>query len=325
MEAVRVFLENNPKNYKFEHVSCYQCNEDNPEEFISADDDLTGKPGKFRFVKCGHCGFVYQNPRIAAEQIQDFYDDEYIAHRKKTDWGWFNKLYQHAMESHDRAKEKIIRRAVSLNSQSRILDCGCAVGSFLEFMHRKTGCLIEGVDFKDLRKANEARGVKFHRGLVYETELPSNTFDLVTMWHFLEHDYDPRRSLAAVYRSLKPGGHLVIEVPRLDSFSFRAFSNRWPGLQAPQHTVLFDKEHFIRMVENEGFLVKEYLPWGAFPAYFYVFAGVIFKFNSGKGVNLDRVMGPYFAGQALTLPVFAFEKWLNVAMQTLIVIKPELN
>ena len=45
---------------------------------------------------------------------------------------------------------------------------------------------------------------------------------------------------------LKPGGMLVIEVPRLDSLSFRLFRHRWPGLQAPQHTVLYDRAHLLR-------------------------------------------------------------------------------
>ena len=63
------------------------------------------------------------------------------------------------------------------------------------------------------------------------------------MWHFLEHDYDPLRSLRdGAPRCCKPGGTLVIEVPRLDSATFRLFGDRWPGLQAPQHTVLYDRD-----------------------------------------------------------------------------------
>ena len=55
--------------------------------FIQAQDDLTGKPGTFQFVSCDACGLTYQNPRVSLDHIKDFYDDEYIAHRK-TNWGF---------------------------------------------------------------------------------------------------------------------------------------------------------------------------------------------------------------------------------------------
>jgi 2-polyprenyl-3-methyl-5-hydroxy-6-metoxy-1,4-benzoquinol methylase len=323
MTQIEFTALNNPSHYQFEAVSCYQCGATKAKRFMIAEDDLTGKPGAFQFVQC-ECGLVYQNPRIGVQQIPEFYDSEYIAHRKKTDWGPFAALYRRAMESHDRAKHKIVRRHVQLSKDSRVVDVGCAVGSFLEYLHRESGCRVDGVDFKDLRLQNTERGVEFHQGLFYELPLQDASFDLVTMWHFLEHDYDPKRSLSTAHRVLKPGGTAIIEVPRLDSLSFRIFADRWPGLQAPQHTVLFDRENFIRMIEGAGFEVVEYLPWGAFPAYFYMFAGVIFKMNQGKGVDLSKVKGPYFVGDILTKPLFAFERWLNMAMQTLIVRKPQL-
>jgi len=62
------------------------------------------------------------------------------------------------------------------------------------------------------------------------------------MWHFLEHDYDPVRSLRKAGEALKRDGRLIVEVPRLDSRTFQMYGNRWPGLQAPQHTVLFDRD-----------------------------------------------------------------------------------
>ena len=70
-----------------ETVSCYYCGETESTEFIIAQDDLTGKPGDFHFVTCESCGLVFQNPRVDVQHIKDYYDDEYIAHRKKTRLG----------------------------------------------------------------------------------------------------------------------------------------------------------------------------------------------------------------------------------------------
>src|SRR5690606_26807955 len=58
-----------------EAVACYACGSTRASHFIEAEDDLTGKPGRFRFVRCDDCALVYQNPRIPAERIADWYDD----------------------------------------------------------------------------------------------------------------------------------------------------------------------------------------------------------------------------------------------------------
>jgi hypothetical protein len=118
---------------------------------------------------------------------------------------------------------------------------------------------------------------------------------------------------------------MVIEVPRLDSQTYKLYQERWPGLQAPQHTVCFDRDMLIKFVEKAGLEVVDYLPYGAFPAYFYLFTGAAFKMLKGKGLDLDRWVMPYFAGQLLTAPVMAFEKRLNLAMQTVVVRKPPIS
>jgi 2-polyprenyl-3-methyl-5-hydroxy-6-metoxy-1,4-benzoquinol methylase len=305
----------------FEEVPCLLCGSRARDFFISAEDDLTGKPGRFTFVTCRDCGLRYQCPRVHPAHIGAFYDDEYIAHRKQTDWGVLTPVYEWAMGKHDRDKVGIVRRALRLTNDTSVLDVGCAVGTFLQRLRRETGCRIAGVDFKDLSASPTLAGVEFHHSTFPAAKLEPDRFDLVTMWHFLEHDYDPRASLKKAAAVLKDDGRLIIEVPRLDSVSFRLYGDRWPGLQAPQHTALFDRQHLLQMVEAEGFDVVEWLPWGAFPPYFYLFAGLVFRFNDGRGVDLQRLMLPYFIGQLLLLPVLLFERHLNLAMQTVILRK----
>ncbi len=306
----------------FESIVCYQCGSDRSRHFIDAEEDLTGKPGTFTFVTCEDCGLRYQNPRIDLEGIKDYYDDEYIAHRKKTDWGILAPLYERAMTKHDRDKCKLVREFVDLGPDSRVLDVGCAVGTFLTQVRKDTGCKLSGVDFKDCSHFPGFGDIDFHCGLFYEQDLPDASFDLITMWHFLEHDYDPIRSLETAREKLAPGGRLVVEVPRLDSVTFKLFKDRWPGLQAPQHTVLFDKQHLLDFVDRAGLELVEYLPYGAFPAYFYLFTGVAFKLLKGKGLDLDRMIYPYFAGQVALTPLLLAEKRLNLAMQTVVLRKP---
>ena len=302
----------------FERVSCYLCGGADHHHFVTAQDDLGGTPGDYRFVRCTGCGLTYQNPRVALEHIGAFYDDTYIAHRKKRDWGVLTPLFERAMNKLDADKDRIVSRYITLGEASHVLDVGCAVGTFLQRLRTRYGAAAAGVDFKDLSSSPSLRNVEFHCGLFYEAALAPARFDLVTMWHFLEHDYDPIRSLETARRVLKPEGRLVIEVPRLDSRTFTLFGDRWPGLQAPQHTVLFDRDSLLRAVRKAGLEVVDYLPYGAFPAYFYLFTGAAFRLLKGRGLNLDRAIVPYFAGQLLLAPLLLLERRLNLAMQTVV-------
>lgn len=307
---------------RFEPVSCLACGSRQAVPFIEAEDDLTGKPGLFTFVTCSACALVYQAPRLTPANIREYYDQEYIAHQAPSRWGALAPLFRAAMRSLDRAKLRIVRRHTTLDASSRVLDVGCGSGSFLREAHARTGASVAGIDLVDLSKRPELAGVEFHHGLFYDQPVGRERFDLVTMWHFLEHDYDPRRSLLHARDALKPGGTLVVEVPRLDSLSFWIFGRRWPGLQAPQHTALYDRERLEQMVVASGFEIVEYLPYGAFPPYFYLFCGVAFALRRGRGLNLNRAIYAYFAGQLLALPLLPLLNRMNFAMQTVICRRP---
>lgn len=307
-----------PSGDQFETVTCYGCGSSDAAPLVVAEEDLTGKPGHFSFVVCQNCGLAYQNPRLKLEFIGNYYDDEYIAHRKKTSWGPLTPLYEWAMGKHDRDKLALANRFVPLTGDSRILDVGCGAGTFLALVHETFGAPVSGVDFKDLTHLSAFAQIDFQLGLFYDQPFANHRFDLITMWHFLEHDYDPARTLRHARDLLADGGRLIIEVPRLDSRSFQLFKERWPGLQAPQHTALYSRNTLLNMVSKAGLEIVEYLPYGAFPAYFYLFAGVAFKLLKGRGLNLSRAIYPYFLGQLLLLPLLLFERRLNLAMQTVV-------
>jgi 2-polyprenyl-3-methyl-5-hydroxy-6-metoxy-1,4-benzoquinol methylase len=312
----------NPDSYRFEQVNCYNCGGNDYSFFLVGEEDLTGKEGEFQYVKCTSCALVYQNPRIASDQIKEFYDGEYIAHRKKKNWGILTPLYEWAMNKHDRDKEKIVSKHIKLSEQTEIMDVGCAVGTFLLHLRKKHNCKISGVDFKEGLEYPDFDKIEFYNGLFYDQDIKSERYDCVTMWHFLEHCYDPNQSLQMASKVLKKDGKLIIEVPRLDSFTFKLFGRKWPGVQAPQHTVLFDKKNLIAMMEKNGFRVEKYSPYGAFPPYFYIFAGSYFRWV-GKGLKLDRIIFPYFLGQLLLTPILLFQKVLNLSMQTVVCVKTE--
>jgi len=312
-----------PASTMFERVRCYICSSDRASPYIEAEDDLTGRPGRFTFVRCSECGLVYQAPRLRLEHIKSYYGGDYIAHQERRRWGPLAPAVEWAMGSIDRAKMSIVSRYVKLGPRSSVLDVGCGAGSFLAKVRGVSGATVAGVDFVDLSARPTMRAVEFHHGLFYDQPVSDGRFDLVTMWHFLEHDYDPLRSLKHAAAAVASDGRIIIEVPRLDSLSARLFGNRWPGLQAPQHTALYDRQTLTAMVRLANLEVVEHLPFGAFPPYFYLFCGLAFRWRKGRGLNINRAVVPYFAGQIALLPILPLLKQLNFAMQTIVCRRPQ--
>ena len=305
-----------------EPTTCYLCGSDSARPFMTAEDDLTGKPGRFSFVTCDECSLVYQQPRVTLSGIKAYYDDDYIAHRRRSDWGIMRRFFERSMDRLDARKEDMVAQYTLLDHSRRLLDVGCGAGTFAARLHRRRGVHAVGLDFKELSDLPSFADVEFRCGLLYDHDFADERFDLITMWHFLEHDYDPARSLRTSRELLTQEGRLVIEVPRLDSVTFKMYGDRWPGLQAPQHTALYSRQTLIGMVERAGLEVVDYLPYGAFPAYFYLFTGAAFRLLKGRGLNLKRALVPYAIGQAVLSPLLVFERRLNLAMQTVVCRRP---
>src|SRR5437899_69284 len=91
-----------------------------------------------------------------------------------------------------------------LQDDSLLEAVGCGAGTFLSHVRARHGSAVAGVDFMDLGDRAALGGAEFHCGLFYEHEFERERFDLVTMWHFLEHDYDPMRSLRYAREILAP-------------------------------------------------------------------------------------------------------------------------
>src|SRR4051794_18574949 len=150
-----------PTPDQFETVACYLCGGSELTPFIWGEDDLTGKPGRFRFVTCSGCGLRYQNPRLTVDHIKSYYSDEYIAHRKKSDWGILSGFFSWVMDRHDRQKDALVSRFVKLDVSSEVLDVGCAVGTFLQKVRTRYRSRVHGVDFADLSAHPSLAGVDF--------------------------------------------------------------------------------------------------------------------------------------------------------------------
>jgi SAM-dependent methyltransferase len=98
-----------------------------------------------------------------------------------------------------------------------------------------------------------SRGIPVLQGGLEQLAGQSESFDVITLSHVIEHFHDPLTSLRACWRLLKPGGHVWIETPNLDSAGHRRFSQHWRGVEAPRHLVLFNAAALSRLLGAAGF------------------------------------------------------------------------
>ena len=233
-----------------ERVVCALCGRDEAELLYEGQDRAYGVPGRFPIVECQHCGLVYLNPRPTPQSIGRYYPLDYEPYRKAP-----GEARMKIQRFHQRLKLR--NRCLVVNrfrNPGRLLDVGCATGTFLAEMKRYGDWHVRGVELNPAaaRYATEELGLDVFNGRLWEADFPEGQFDVVTMWDVLEHVHDPRRTLAEIHRVLKPGGALICSVPNLDSLDARLFGRFWIGLDAPRHLYVYSRRTLAAMLRAGG-------------------------------------------------------------------------
>lgn len=152
----------------------------------------------------------------------------------------------------------------------RLLDVGCGGGRLLNRM-KKRGWTVEGTDFDEQAtgKVTARYGIKTHVGDLAQCNLPSASFDVITMSQAIEHLYDPLATLRECLRILKPGGLLVMTTPNALSLGAAEFGAYWRGWEAPRHLHIFSVDSLRRLTQRAGFEVAEASTYSAGSAVVY--------------------------------------------------------
>ena len=202
-------------------------------------------------VRCSRCGLAYLNPRPSRDRIGIYYPPNYQA-------SMLNLLARGKTNLIARLGFGMVRRRRTPSAKGvRLLDVGSSNGAYLAAMREK-GWDVEGVEFdRDaVAYARNSRNLKVTQGEVENAlgELAGNNFDVVTMWHVLEHTFDPAAALKQIHRVLKPGGTLMLEVPNFASPMAALFKKYWFPMDVPRHLFQFTPATLKMMLAKAGFL-----------------------------------------------------------------------
>ena len=240
--------------------NCPVCRGDEFKDAISCR-DYTYSQQYFFIQKCAHCNFHLTNPRPDGESIQEYYQSaDYISHTGNPN-SILNSIYLAVRRFTLRWKHGLISKRKKAGS---LLDYGCGSGEFLDYMAGK-GWDVFGVEpSKAARdRAAELEGMKNSVVLERIEDLrspPVQKFDLITLWHVLEHVPDLNYLLSQLKLRLNDNGLILVAVPNYQSFDSRYYKEYWAGYDLPRHFWHFSHAALKRLLVNHGLLVKEKIP-----------------------------------------------------------------
>lgn len=249
-------IQNPAIQIDWEETPCLLCGRDNASPLVEAADQTKGGTGLwFAVVQCQDCGLCYTNPRPSVQSIGQFYPSVYRPHRTPSARRRGATLKRWLRGWRKPRKE---RQHLPKHGKCRLLDFGCGGGSFLERMSQQ-GWQTMGVDVSEqaVQRIREELGLEAVVGTLPHPDLEPCSFDVITMWHSLEHVHQPLQVLREARRLLAPGGKLIVAVPNIDSVPFRWFGSAWFALDLPRHLTHFAPWTLHLMLEQAGFRVQQ--------------------------------------------------------------------
>jgi 2-polyprenyl-3-methyl-5-hydroxy-6-metoxy-1,4-benzoquinol methylase len=202
--------------------------------------------------RCPSCGLGFLDPRPSQDEIEQLYRSEY-----------FSQHYDGGLEPDSpqfrrriRGEEHRIRFIKQEKRSGKLLDIGCGYGYFLAAC-RDEGYEVNGFDVSEwaAEYAIQRLGLPVTIGQMGDVTFPPHSFDIITMWHFLEHMPDPHLALQKAKSWLKRDGILVVDVPNYEGTDARHMWEEWTGWSLPYHFWHFTFESLTRLLHRHGFRV----------------------------------------------------------------------
>lgn len=270
--------------------NCPICESEKTELFISAKDYfLTGEA--FNIVKCTGCGFRFTNPRPEASDLGKYYESsEYISH-SNTRKGMFATVYQQIRKYTLSRKLKLINK---YQQKGEILDIGCATGQFLNYM-KENGWKTTGIEPDE--KTRSRAIADYGLNVFPEKQLnvfDKGGFDVITLWHVLEHVSELKERIGQLRNLLKKEGTLIIAVPNCDSWDAKNYGNFWAAYDLPRHLYHFTKSDIKLLLENSGFTIVNIVPM-KFDAYYVSLLSE--KYKNGKMSWVPALWNGFWSNQ----------------------------
>jgi len=220
---------------------------------------------EFRLLYNEELDMLETSPQPSVERLSEYYNSEdYISHTDSKR-NIFEKVYHIIRNISLKRKLRLIN---SFNTEEKhLLDIGCGTGDFLETALKAKWKVVGIEPNEQARQIANAKTDKAVFKIEHLKDLKENSFDVITLWHVLEHLPNLEMHISLLRYLLKPNGRLVIAVPNFKSYDAKYYKNFWAAYDVPRHLWHFSKTSISNLFIKENIVLEHILPMH-FDAYY---------------------------------------------------------
>ena len=189
------------------------------------------------------------------EELDHYYESEdYLSH-DDTQKSFFASCYNFAKSFNLKSKTSLISGFIK---KGKVLDIGAGVGDLVNALQKN------GITATGFEPSEKARKVALEKGVELQPNLGAfkkHSFDLISMYHVLEHVTDVEKQKQEILQLLKPNGILVLALPNYKSFDAKFYGKYWAGYDVPRHLYHFNKKAVKSLFNKEFEIVKMKPMW----------------------------------------------------------------
>ncbi|MBA2249386.1 MAG: class I SAM-dependent methyltransferase [Chitinophagaceae bacterium] len=232
------------------YQECPSCHNKNISKRLTAKDHTVSHTF-FEIWECSNCSLRFTQSVPGKNEIDSFYQSEnYISHTD-TNKGLINSLYHRVRKRTLNVKRKLIEYQMG-SGDKNILDIGAGTGAFINNMHQ-AGWNVIGIEPDEDARATAKKLYDLElRSSESLFKLPSGTYDVITMWHVLEHVHDLHEYLDQIKLLLKMGGSIFIAVPNYTCYDEKIYKEFWAAYDVPRHLYHFSPAAMKILLAGHG-------------------------------------------------------------------------
>jgi 2-polyprenyl-3-methyl-5-hydroxy-6-metoxy-1,4-benzoquinol methylase len=240
------------------YKSCPNCGDTRIFKALSAKDH-TVSDEEFEIWECTNCTLRFTQNIPDQENIGKYYQSEnYISHSDITK-GFINNLYHKVRKRTLLQKKNLIEKTTGKKA-GNILDVGAGTGAFLSTMKNANwNCTGIEPDNSAREKALELYGMNLlEAGKIYS--LPAESFDVITLWHVLEHVHELHKYAEQLKNLLSTDGKLFVAVPNYTSGDEKIYGEFWAAYDVPRHLYHFSPKAMEILLNAHGLKLEKMKP-----------------------------------------------------------------
>lgn len=282
----------------------------NLESIIIKDLSVSGEG--FTLIKNKSYGYYETHPKPQLENLDSYYkSQDYISHTNLKR-SFFERIYHIIRYYTIRRKLDLINSFKTVSKT--LLDVGCGTGSFISHANKRLWN-VTGIEPNLKARSNCDPDIK---SFVFNTKeldrLSKSSFDVITLWHVMEHIYNLEEQMSLICSLLKTKGKLVLALPNYKSFDSRYYKNFWAAFDVPRHLYHFDQDSVETFFHDRGLRLIKAKPM-LFDAFYVSILSERFKknkFSFMRGIliglvsNLKAIYSGEFSSKIYILEKEAF-------------------